>query len=274
MKFHIIQIILYIFFSLKTFAQNEMSYTYSTNQHFDYYRLPLLDYSKNKHIALTINYDESAVIIILNQDLKVVDSLTSKQKNLKTQFLNDSIFSYIDINEKNIFNWNIFEKNIDTLKFNKPEDWYLVNNNYKMIFEGLLFPISYYLNSEAKTYYKTRFDYLYSLYSDERNNIYYIHPNNIEQITYKNDFINKGKKEGEALFFSNYIYLKMEVLFLDKKNNFLYFVENDGLKRIDFNTQSISIINNCYQCDYLYLSNKFLQLKIDKKTIKLSYLKI
>ncbi len=124
--------------------------------------------------------------------------------------------------ETNIFKYNSSTKKLETLQYNKPEDWYRALNHYYKNFELPSIPTFYSNNDFLQDFYFTRFNYSYNLFLNYKNGfIYQAHYNFIKKIDNHKSYVNLKK---ENYWISDNITPKSKLLLInDEEKSVVYY---------------------------------------------------
>lgn len=119
----------------------------------------------------------------------------------------------MDNDETRIFRYDLKRRQLETLPYQKPEDWFKTLNHYYRAFELSSIPTYYSNNDYLQDFYFTRFTHSYNLYlSYDNGHIYQVHYNLIRKIQGKTSFSNSRK---EDIWLSDNITPKSKLLLVD-----------------------------------------------------------
>jgi len=102
----------------------------------------------------------------------------------------------MDNDETRIFRYDLVRRQLETIPYQKPEDWYKTINHYYRAFDLASIPTYYSNNDYLQDFYFTRFNYSYNLFLNYLNgHIYQVHYNFIKRIPGKTSYSNISKED-------------------------------------------------------------------------------
>ena len=146
----------------------------------------------------------------------------------------------MDNDETKIFKYNSQTKKLETLAYNKPEDWYNLLNHYYKNFEIPTIPTFYSNNDYLQDFYFTRFNYSYNLYLNYKNGfIYQAHYNFIKKINNHKSYANLKR---ENYWFSDNVTPKSKLLLVnDEQKAVVYYDRFYNLIYENFTTNKLVV---------------------------------
>ena len=146
----------------------------------------------------------------------------------------------MDNDETKIFRYNSQTKKLETLAYNKPEDWYNLLNHYYKNFEIPTIPTFYSNNDYLQDFYFTRFNYSYNLYLNYKNGfIYQAHYNFIKKINNHKSYANLKR---ENYWFSDNVTPKSKLLLVnDEQKAVVYYDRFYNLIYENFTTNKLVV---------------------------------
>ena len=146
----------------------------------------------------------------------------------------------MDNDETKIYRYNSQTKKLETLVYNKPEDWYNLLNHYYKNFELPTIPTFYSNNDYLQDFYFTRFAYSYNLFLNYKNGfIYQAHYNFIKKINNHKSYANLKR---ENYWFSDNITPKSKLLLIsDEQKAVVYYDRFYNLIYENFNNNTLVV---------------------------------
>ncbi len=173
---------------------------------------------------IAFNACSRQIVFIFDTKGNQIDSLkvpTDKCLRAMEYDENDNLL-IMDNDETKIFRYNSQTKKLETLVYNKPEDWYSLLNHYYKSFEIPTIPTFYSNNDYLQDFYFTRFNYSYNLYLNYKNGfIYQAHYNFIKKINNHKSYANLKR---ENYWFSDNVTPKSKLLLInDEQKSVVYY---------------------------------------------------
>lgn len=146
----------------------------------------------------------------------------------------------MDNNEESIYRYNVSSKKIETLPYQKPEDWFRLLNHFYKHFELQSIPTFYSNNDYLQDFYSTRFAYSYNLFLNYKNGfIYQTHYNFLKKINNKKTYINLKK---ENYWLSDNLTPKTKILLVnDEEKSAVYYDRFYNLIYENFQTGQVTV---------------------------------
>jgi hypothetical protein len=146
---------------------------------------------------------------------KVTDSLKLEYKGCirNIEFDENDNLLVMDNEEKTIYRYHHRTKAMEKLPYNKPEDWYIVQNHWYKFFEIGSIPTFYNNREYLQDFYYTRFDYSYNLYLNYNTGYIYQYAYNfIRKVGNRKTYLALKKDD---LWFSDRLSNKCKMLLID-----------------------------------------------------------
>ncbi len=125
---------------------------------------------------------------------------------------NDNLL-VMDNEEKTIYRYHHRTKAMEKLPYNKPEDWYIMQNHWYKFFEIGSIPTFYNNREYLQDFYYTRFDYSYNLYLNYNTGYIYQYAYNfIRKVGNRKTYLALKKDD---LWFSDRLSNKCKMLLID-----------------------------------------------------------
>ena len=125
---------------------------------------------------------------------------------------NDNLL-VMDNEEKTIYRYHHRTKAMEKLPYNKPEDWYILQNHWYKFFEIGSIPTFYNNREYLQDFYYTRFDYSYNLYLNYNTGYIYQYAYNfIRKVGNRKTYLALKKDD---LWFSDRLSNKCKMLLID-----------------------------------------------------------
>lgn len=146
----------------------------------------------------------------------------------------------MDNNEQSIYRYNQETRQLETIEYNKPEDWFRLLNHYYRYFEIQSIPTFYSNNDFLQDFYSTRFAYSYNLFMNYHNGfIYQAHYNFLKKINNKKTYVNLKK---EDYWFSDNLTPKAKILLVnDDQRSVVYYDRFYNLIYENCNTGKVTV---------------------------------
>lgn len=144
----------------------------------------------------------------------------------------------MDNDEKNIYRHDREKKLFEKLPYDRPEDWYTLQNHYYKYFEISSIPTFYNNKEYLQDAYYTRFNYSYNLWLNYQDGfIYQSAYNFIRKVGNHRTYVSLKKSD---LWFSERLSNKCKLLFIDRdKEVALYYNRSLVLLLEDFKTNHV-----------------------------------
>ncbi len=146
---------------------------------------------------------------------RVRDSLKLEYKGCvrNLEFDENDNLLVMDNEEKTIYRYNYRTLAMEKLAYNKPEDWYQLQNHWYTHFEIGSIPTFYNNREYLQDFYYTRFDYSYNLYLNYNNGYIYQYAYNfIRKVGNRKTYLALKKND---LWFSDRLSNKCKMLLID-----------------------------------------------------------
>lgn len=147
---------------------------------------------------IAFNACSNPVVYFFKTDGTLFDSIRipAKQCVRMMEFDEYDNLLVMDNNEQQIYKYNPSTQKIETIEYQKPEDWYRLLNHYFRYFELQSIPTYYSNNDYLQDFYSTRFAYSYNLFMNYHNGfIYQAHYNFVKRINNKKTYVNLKKSD-------------------------------------------------------------------------------
>ncbi|HMT28779.1 MAG TPA: hypothetical protein PKD91_05820 [Bacteroidia bacterium] len=145
----------------------------------------------------------------------VTDSLNLEYKGCvrNMEFDENDNLLIMDNEETTIYRYSYRNWAMEKLPYNKPEDWYILQNHWYKFFEIGSVPTFYNNREYLQDFYYTRFDYSYNLYLNYSNGYIYQYAYNfIRKVGNRKTYL--ALKKGD-LWFSDRLSNKCKMLLID-----------------------------------------------------------
>ena len=163
-------------------------------------------------------------VVYLIKNGKVMDSLRLDYKGCirNIEFDEHDNLLIMDNEEKTIYRFHNRTKAQEKLAYNKPEDWYTLQNHWYKFFELGSIPTFYNNREYLQDFYYTRFDYTYNLYLNYNNGFIYQYAYNfIRKVGNRKTYLALKKDD---LWFSDRLSNKCKMLLIDlEKEQIVYY---------------------------------------------------
>lgn len=146
---------------------------------------------------------------------KVTDSLMLEYKGCirNMEFDENDNLLIMDNEEKTIYRYSYRNFAMEKLHYNKPEDWFIMQNHWYKFFEIGSVPTFYNNREYLQDFYYTRFDYSYNLYLNYSNGYIYQYAYNfIRKVGNRKTYLALKKDD---LWFSDRLSNKCKMLLID-----------------------------------------------------------
>ncbi len=146
---------------------------------------------------------------------KVTDSLKLEYKGCirNMEFDENDNLLIMDNEEKTIYRYSYRNFAMEKLPYNKPEDWFIMQNHWYKFFEIGSVPTFYNNREYLQDFYYTRFDYSYNLYLNYSNGYIYQYAYNfIRKVGNRKTYLALKKDD---LWFSDRLSNKCKMLLID-----------------------------------------------------------
>jgi len=154
-------------------------------------------------------------VVYFIQNGRVTDSLKLEYKGCirNIEFDENDNLLVMDNEEKTIYRYHHRTKAMEKLSYNKPEDWYIVQNHWYKFFEIGSIPTFYNNREYLQDFYYTRFDYSYNLYLNYNTGYIYQYAYNfIRKVGNRKTYLALKKDD---LWFSDRLSNKCKMLLID-----------------------------------------------------------
>src|SRR5688572_23200516 len=154
-------------------------------------------------------------VVYFIQDGLVKDSIRLVYKGCvrNMEFDENDNLLIMDNEEKTIYRFNHRTHALEQLAYNKPEDWYILQNHWYQFFEIASVPTFYNNREYLQDFYYTRFDYSYNLYLNYNNGYIYQYAYNfIRKVGNRKTYMALKKDD---LWFSDRLSNKCKMLLID-----------------------------------------------------------
>lgn len=201
----------------------------------------------NSEEIIAVNSCNQPRITFLDSTGKIIDSILLDYRGCLRNMEFDEYDNLLmmDNEEKNIFKWNHQTKKVETIPYNKPEDWYKQINHYYRAFELSSIP-TYYVNPDyPQDFYYSRFPYSYNLWLNYNNGfIYQCAYNFLKKIGNHTTYVKLNKGD---IWFSERLSNKCKLLMIDlEKETAVYYDRSLNLIYEDFKNDIVDV-NYCAQ---------------------------
>jgi hypothetical protein len=146
---------------------------------------------------------------------KVTDSLKLEYKGCirNMEFDENDNLLIMDNEEQTIYRYSYRNFAMEKLPYNKPEDWFIMQNHWYKFFEIGSVPTFYNNREYLQDFYYTRFDYSYNLYLNYSNGYIYQYAYNfIRKVGNRKTYLALKKDD---LWFSDRLSNKCKMLLID-----------------------------------------------------------
>ncbi|HEX5003648.1 MAG TPA: hypothetical protein VFW78_14235 [Bacteroidia bacterium] len=168
----------------------------------------------NSEEVLAINScNRPAVYFVQNGN--VIDSLQLEYKGCvrNMEFDENDNLLVMDNEETTIYRYNHRTKAVEKIPYQKPEDWYILQNHWYKFFEISSVPTFYNNREYLQDFYYTRFDYSYNLYLNYSNGYIYQYAYNfIRKVGNRKTYMALKRDD---LWFSERLSNKCKMLLID-----------------------------------------------------------
>jgi len=154
-------------------------------------------------------------IVYFIRNGKVTDSLKLEYKGCirNMEFDENDNLLIMDNEEKTIYRYSYRNFAMEKLPYNKPEDWFIMQNHWYKFFEIGSVPTFYNNREYLQDFYYTRFDYSYNLYLNYSNGYIYQYAYNfIRKVGNRKTYLALKKDD---LWFSDRLSNKCKMLLID-----------------------------------------------------------
>lgn len=139
------------------------------------------------------------------------------------EFDEDDNLLIMDNDELNIYRYIFKYKKLETHPYQKPEDWFNLQNHYFKNFDLGTIPTYYSNNDYLQDFYNTRFNYSYNLFLNHKNGyIYQCHYNFIKKIPNHKMYTNLKKNN---YWLSDNISIRTKVLMINDETTSAYYYD-------------------------------------------------
>jgi hypothetical protein len=169
----------------------------------------------NSDELIAFNSCNRPVVYFINKQGKLTDSLKLEYKGCirNMEFDENDNLLIMDNEEKTIYRYNHRNWFMEKIPYNKPEDWYTLQNHWYKYFEIGSIPTFYNNREYLQDFYYTRFDYSYNLYLNYHiGYIYQYAYNFIRKVGNRKTYM--ALKKGD-LWFSDRLSNKCKMLLID-----------------------------------------------------------
>ncbi|MBK8873041.1 MAG: hypothetical protein IPN13_03605 [Bacteroidetes bacterium] len=154
-------------------------------------------------------------IVYFIRNGKVTDSLKLEYKGCirNMEFDENDNLLIMDNEEKTIYRYSYRNFAMEKLPYNKPEDWFILQNHWYKFFEIGSVPTFYNNREYLQDFYYTRFEYSYNLYLNYSNGYIYQYAYNfIRKVGNRKTYLALKKDD---LWFSDRLSNKCKMLLID-----------------------------------------------------------
>ena len=168
----------------------------------------------NSEEVIAFNSCNRPVIYFIKKGA-VVDSILLEYKGCirNMEFDENDNLLIMDNEEKTIYRYSYRNFAMEKLPYNKPEDWFILQNHWYKFFEIGSVPTFYNNREYLQDFYYTRFDYSYNLYLNYSNGYIYQYAYNfIRKVGNRKTYLALKKDD---LWFSDRLSNKCKMLLID-----------------------------------------------------------
>lgn len=168
----------------------------------------------NSNEVIAFNSCNRPVVYLIQKGI-VIDSIILEYKGCirNIEFDENDNLLIMDNEEKTIYRYNHRNYNLEKLAYNKPEDWYRLQNHWYNFFEIGSIPTFYNNREYLQDFYYTRFDYSYNLFLNYNTGYIYQYAYNfIRKVGNRKTYLALKK---EDLWFSDRLSNKCKMLLID-----------------------------------------------------------
>jgi len=168
----------------------------------------------NSEEVLAINSCNRPAVYFV-QNGRVIDSLQLEYKGCvrNMEFDENDNLLVMDNEETTIYRYNHRTKAVEKIPYQKPEDWYMLQNHWYKFFEIGSVPTFYNNREYLQDFYYTRFDYSYNLYLNYSNGYIYQYAYNfIRKVGNRKTYMALKRDD---LWFSDRLSNKCKMLLID-----------------------------------------------------------
>lgn len=191
---------------------------------------------------IAFNSCNAPYVYFLNQSGEIVERLKLPYEGCLRNMEFDEYDNLLmmDNEEKTIYKYLRKTKKIETIAFNKPEDWYRELNHYYRHFEISSIPTFYNNPDYLQDFYSTRFHYTYNLWLNYENGfIYQFAFNFVKKVGNHKTYIALKRSD---LWFSERLTNKSKPLIVDlERETAAYFDRSLNLIFEDFKTNRLKV---------------------------------
>jgi hypothetical protein len=168
----------------------------------------------NSEEVIAFNSCNRPVVYFIKNGM-VTDSILLEYKGCirNMEFDENDNLLIMDNEERTIYRYSYRNKALEKLNYNKPEDWYILQNHWYKFFEIGSVPTFYNNREYLQDFYYTRFDYSYNLYLNYSNGYIYQYAYNfIRKVGNRKTYLALKKDD---LWFSDRLSNKCKMLLID-----------------------------------------------------------
>lgn len=168
----------------------------------------------NSEEVIAFNSCNRPVVYFIKNGM-VTDSILLEYKGCirNMEFDENDNLLIMDNEERIIYRYSYRNKALEKLNYNKPEDWYILQNHWYKFFEIGSVPTFYNNREYLQDFYYTRFDYSYNLYLNYSNGYIYQYAYNfIRKVGNRKTYLALKKDD---LWFSDRLSNKCKMLLID-----------------------------------------------------------
>ena len=215
LKSLLITFLFFVFTYLQSWAQLEKEELFSINRN-------LIMGDGQFNFKMAVNEEEVIAFYSCNRPVvyfikhgKVSDSLKLEYKGCvrNMEFDENDNLLIMDNEELTIYRYHHRTKAMEKLPYNKPEDWYTLQNHWYKFFEIGSIPTFYNNREYLQDFYYTRFDYSYNLFLNYNTGYIYQYAYNfIRKVGNRKTYL--ALKKGD-LWFSDRLSNKCKILLIE-----------------------------------------------------------
>jgi hypothetical protein len=190
--------------------------------------------------VIAFNSCNAPYVFFINQQGKIIDKLKLPYEGCLRNMEFDEFDNLLmmDNEEKTIYKYDHRTKKIETIPYNKPEDWYKQLNHFYRFFEISSIPTFYNNPDYMQDFYSTRFPYAYNLWLNyEDGFIYQFAYNFIKKVGNHKTYVALKRSD---MWFSERLTNKCKPLLINlEKQTAVYYDRSLNLVLEDFSAERL-----------------------------------